>query len=58
MDNDRFKEKCFEKLTWKTKELAEAAIMYAKWQHGENEVLAHVYRCNYCKNWHISTEFQ
>jgi hypothetical protein len=47
------KEKCFDKLTWRSREEAVAAAAYARWQYGGERVLT-PYRCKFCNMWHLA----
>ena len=49
---DKKRQACLEKLTWESKELAEAARAYAGWQYGESNTVA--YNCKYCGKWHLA----
>lgn len=48
------RQKCMEKLTWKSEEEANAAIAYAVWQYGGGKLKS--YRCRYCDKWHIARD--
>lgn len=45
---------CLGKLTWATRELAEAAVAYAGWQYGGQNGRPAPYRCEFCKQWHLA----
>ena len=47
-------ENCNAKLTWPTRELAEAAAAYAVWQYGEDKSKARAYNCRECGKWHLA----
>lgn len=49
---DKKRKACLEKLTWSTKEMAEAAAVYARWQH--EDAKTKVYNCKYCGKWHLA----
>ena len=43
---------CAEKLTFDTKEMAQAAGAAADWQYGAS---LKAYKCRYCDLWHLSS---
>lgn len=43
---------CADKLAFDTKEKAQSAALTATWQHGTK---LQVYRCTYCRLWHLSS---
>jgi len=45
---------CLQKLTWATRELAEAAIAYAGWQYGDGDARPKPYHCRFCDKWHLA----
>ncbi len=49
---DKKRQACLEKLTWESKEMAEAARAYAGWQYGESKTLA--YPCKHCGKWRLA----
>ncbi len=53
-DNEKKQKACLSKLTWQTRELAEAAAIYAVWQHGESGGALRAYLCRYCHKWHLA----
>jgi len=48
------KPKCKEKLAFKTKEEARAAIALTKWRYQTGKLK--VYKCKHCNLWHIATD--
>lgn len=51
---DKKRKACMEKLTWRSRELAEAAGAYAVWQYGGANSRTKAYNCKYCGLWHLA----
>lgn len=46
---------CLDKLTWVSKEAAEAAAIYARWQYGDSQTKPTPYHCRHCGKWHLAS---